>query len=72
MVAVNDAQITIPPMPLVEQLVFRDSLVISSYWCLLSNESEYTIYICFSIHIDVAGTTLAKWKNSLFSDLLEK
>lgn len=72
MVAVNDAQITIPPMPLVEQLVFRDSLVICSYWCLLSNESEYTIYIYFSTHIDAAGTALAKWKSSPFSDLLEK
>lgn len=43
MIAVNDAQITLPPMPLVEQLVFKDLLAISSYWCLLSNESEYTI-----------------------------
>lgn len=43
MVAVNDAQIALPPMPPVEQLVFWDSLAVSSYWCLLSKESEYTI-----------------------------
>lgn len=35
MVAVNDAQITLPPMPPVEQLFFCDSLAVSSYWFLL-------------------------------------